>query len=341
MNKLNTRFSAPDFGDLITVADGVHWTRMKIPGKLDHINVYLIEDTEGWFIVDTGPQSTKNQELWQTILANLSGIPKVTGILVTHSHPDHIGLAGWLQNYCAAPLYISEKEMRQAINEQNYRQAKDYEGLNRFYQQLDASPADMAALKEGLSFFDRLYGQLPSEVTLVKSGDIIQIGGTSWNLWSGSGHSIEHLCLQRASGDVLISGDQIIAHIIPYVGISHLSQEADPLAGWLYSLNDMLEWISPEALVLPAHNKPLYHGEQRVQQVIAHHEHSLAKLLESLTQWHTVSSLGTLLGWKNKRGFARCLALEETFAHATFLVNRGQAVCDDSDLSGVLRYHLA
>ena len=341
MNKLNTRFSAPDFGDLITVADGVHWTRMKIPGKLDHINVYLIEDTEGWFIVDTDPQSTENQALWQTILANLSGIPKVTGILVTHSHPDHIGLAGWLQDYCAAPLYISEKEMRQAVKEQNYRQAKDYESLNRFYQQLDASPADMAALKDGLSFFDRLYGQLPSEVTLVKSGDTMQIGGTSWNLWSGSGHSIEHLCLQRASGDVLISGDQIIAHITPYVGISHLSQEADPLAGWLYSLNDMLEWISPEALVLPAHNKPLYHGEQRVQQVIAHHEHSLAKLLESLTQWHTVSSLGTLLGWKNKRGFARCLALEETFAHATFLVNRGQAVCDDSDLSGVLRYHLA
>ena len=91
----------------------------------------------------------------------------------------------------------------------------------------------------------------------------------------------------------------------------------------------------------PAHNKPLYHGEQRVQQVIAHHEHSLAELLESLTQWHTVSSLSTVLGWKNKRGFARCLALEETFAHATFLVNRGQAVCDDSDLSGVLRYHLA
>ena len=340
MNKVNTRFSAPDFGELIIVADGVLWTRMKIPGKLDHINVYLIEDTEGWFIVDTGPQSTENQELWQTILANLSGIPKVTGILVTHSHPDHIGLAGWLQDYCAAPLYISEKEMRQAVNEQNYRQAKDYESLNRFYQQLDASPADMAALKDGLSFFDRLYGQLPSEVTLVKSGDTMQIGGTSWNLWSGSGHSIEHLCLQRASGDVLISGDQIIAHITPYVGISHLSQEADPLAGWLYSLNDMLEWISPEALVLPAHNKPLYHGEQRVQQVIAHHEHSLAELLESLTQWHTVSSLSTVLGWKNKRGFARCLALEETFAHATFLVNSGQAVCDDSDPSGVLRYHL-
>ena len=341
MNKLNNRFSPPDFGELIKVADGVLWTRLKIPIQLDHINIYLIEDIEGWFIIDTGPQSIENQELWKTILANLPGTPKVTGILVTHSHPDHIGLAGWLQNYCAAPLYISEKEMRQAINEQNYRCAKDYESLNQFYQQLDASPTDIEGLEEELSFFGRLYGQLPSEVTFVKSGDTIQIGGMSWNLWSGSGHSIEHLCLQRASGDVLISGDQIIAHITPYVGISHISQESDPLAGWFCSLNDMLEWISPEALVLPAHNKPLYHGEQRVQQVIEHHEHSLAKLLESLTQWHTVNSLSTVLGWKNKRGFARCLALEETFAHATFLVNCGQAVCDDSDLSGVLRYHLA
>ena len=170
MNKINNRFNSPDFGELIRVADGVLWTRMKIPGKLDHINIYLIEDTDGWFIVDTGPQSTENQELWKTLLSNLPGIAKVTGILVTHSHPDHIGLAGWLKDYCAAPLYISEKEMRQALNEQNYRNTKDYEGLNRFYQQLDASPADMEGLEEGLSFFDTLYGPLPTEVTLVKSG---------------------------------------------------------------------------------------------------------------------------------------------------------------------------
>ena len=331
----------PDFGELITVADGVLWTRFKIPAQLDHINIYLIEDNEGWFVIDTGPESDENRELWKTLLQNLPGKAKITGILVTHSHPDHIGLAGWLQDYCAVPLYISEKEMLQAENEQNHRSAKDYDDLNRFYQQMDASLDDMEGVKEGWSFLDLLYGPLPTEVIIVKSGDTIQIGGQSWHLWSGSGHSIEHLCLQNASGDILISGDQIIAHITPYVGISYMSQEADPLSGWFYSLNNMLEWISTKALVLPAHNKPFFDGSKRVQAVIEHHNLSLQKLLNSLTQRHTVSTLSTVLGWGKKRGFARCLALEETFAHVTFLVNTGQVVCDDSDPSGVLRYHLA
>ena len=142
------------------------------------------------------------------MLRNLPDKAKITGILVTHSHPDHIGLAGWLQDYWAAPLYISEKEMQQAVNEQNHRNAKDYDDLNRFCQQMDASIDDMEGVKEGWSFLDLLYGSLPTEVTIVKSGDTIrydtmQIGSESWSIWSDSGHSIEHLCLQNASRDIL------------------------------------------------------------------------------------------------------------------------------------------
>ena len=337
----NNYIKPPEFGELIMIADGVLWTRFRIPAQLDHINIYLIKDNDGWFVIDTGPESDDNRELWKTLLQNLPDKAKITGILVTHSHPDHIGLAGWLQTYCAVPLYISEKEMLQAKNEQNHRNAKDYDDLKRFYQQMDASIDDMEGVKEGWSFLDLLYGPLPTDVIIVKSGDTMQIGGESWSLWSGSGHSIEHLCLQNASRDILISGDQIIAHITPYVGISYMSQEADPLSGWLYSLNNMLEWISIKALVLPSHNKPFFDGSKRVREVIAHHQISLEKLLSSLTQWRTINGLSTVLGWEKKRGFARCLALEETFAHITYLVNTGKVVCDDSDSLGVLRYHLA
>ena len=90
-------------------------------------------DSDGWFVIDTGPESTENRELWKALLRNLPGKAKITGILVTHLHPDHIGLAGWLQDYCTAPLYLSEKEMQQAVNEQNHCNAKDYDDLNRFY----------------------------------------------------------------------------------------------------------------------------------------------------------------------------------------------------------------
>lgn len=117
---------------------------------------------------------------------------------------------------------------------------------------MDASIDDMEGVKEGWSFLDLLYGPLPTEVTIVKSGDTLQISGESWSIWSGSGHSIEHLWLQNASGDILISGDQIIANITPYVGISYMSQEADPLGDCLYNLNDLIKWISAKALALPA-----------------------------------------------------------------------------------------
>lgn len=332
---------APAFGEVLAVSDGVLWTRFKIPSKLDHINIYLIRDVDGWFVIDTGPASDGNRELWQNLLANLPETSTITGILVTHSHPDHIGLAGWLQDYCQAPLYISAQEMAQAKLENQYRSAEDYSGLPAFYSQLAASAEDMQSLESVWDYVDKMFGPLPTDVTIVQSGDTLEIGGEDWQLWSSSGHSIEHLCLQKASGDLLIAGDQIIAHITPYVGINYLSQEADPLAGWLAGLTDMLAWINPKAQILPAHNKPFYHGENRVREVLQHHQTSLEKLRGSLEQWRTVNELAAVLGWAKKQGFARCMALEETFAHITYLVNTGEVICKADEPSGVLHYQLA
>lgn len=98
----------------MAIIDGLLWTRITIPAKLDHINIYLIRDVDGWFVIDTGPDSTRNRGLWKALVPNLPDKARLSGILVTHSHPDHIGLAGWLQEYYDVPLYISEKEYVQA-----------------------------------------------------------------------------------------------------------------------------------------------------------------------------------------------------------------------------------
>ena len=331
----------PEFGELLVVSDGILWTRFKIPSKLDHINIYLIRDVDGWFVIDSGPASDENRELWKNLLQNLPSPAKITGILITHSHPDHIGLAGWLQDYSDAPLYISEKEILQAKLENEYRSAKDYSDLPHFYSRMDASVEDMQSLESVWEYVDEMFGPLPTDVTIVKSGDTMEIGGELWHLWSGSGHSIEHICLQKASGEVMISGDEIIEHITPYVGLNYMSQEADPLAGWLAGLTEMLDWIKPNVQVLPAHNKPFYQGDKRVREVLNHHQTSLEKLRKSLDQWRTVNELSSVLGWAKKKGFARFLALEETFAHVTYLVNTGEVICETAEPSGVLRYQLA
>ncbi|MFC6203765.1 MBL fold metallo-hydrolase [Psychrobacter urativorans] len=336
-----SHITPPDFGEVLVVSNGILWTRFKIPSKLDHINIYLIRDGDGWFVIDSGPASDENRELWKNLLQNLPKPTKITGILITHCHPDHIGLAGWLQDYCNAPLYISEKEILQARLENRYRSAKDYSDLPHFYKRMAASAEDLQSIEEVWEYVDQMFGPLPTQINIVKSGDTLVIGGESWRLWSGSGHSIEHICLQKVCGEVMISGDQIIAHITPYVGLNYMTQEADPLAGWIAGLSDMLDWIDPKALVLPSHNKPFYHGEKRVREVLQHHQTSLDKLRGSLEQWRTVNELSSVLGWAKKQGFARCLALEETYAHVTYLVNNAEVICETVEPSGVLRYRLA
>ena len=103
----------------------------------------------------------------------------------------------------------------------------------------------------------------------------------------------------------------------------------------------MLDWIKPTAQVLPAHNKPFYQGDKRVREVLNHHQTLLESLRKSLDQWRTVSELSSVLGWAKKKGFARCLAIEEMFAHVTYLVNTGEVICETAEPSGVLRYQLA
>ena len=104
----------PRSGETLAIAPGVQWLRMPLPFALDHINLWLLEDGAGWTIVDTGYSMAQTQELWERIFAErLGGLP-VTRVIVTHYHPDHIGLADWLTQRWQAPLWVTEKEIGRA-----------------------------------------------------------------------------------------------------------------------------------------------------------------------------------------------------------------------------------
>src|SRR5919198_1556032 len=100
----------PEPAETLQVAAGVRWLRMPLPFALDHINLWLLEDGPGWTIVDTGYAMPRTKELWEQIFSHgLNGLP-ITRVIVTHYHPDHIGLSGWLTERWQVPLWITEKE---------------------------------------------------------------------------------------------------------------------------------------------------------------------------------------------------------------------------------------
>src|SRR6516225_1473684 len=97
----------PEPGVAFDVAPGVKWLRMPLPFALDHINLWLLEDGPGWTIVDTGFATARTKELWEQIFAErLEGLP-ITRVIVTHYHPDHIGLAGWLTERWQVSLWVT------------------------------------------------------------------------------------------------------------------------------------------------------------------------------------------------------------------------------------------
>ena len=81
----------PPPGEVCLVAPGVYWLRMPLPLALDHINLYLLEDTDGWWIVDTGMAVGQTEELWEQVFDKHLGDKPVSAVIFTHSHVDHFG----------------------------------------------------------------------------------------------------------------------------------------------------------------------------------------------------------------------------------------------------------
>ena len=102
----------PEPGRAVEVAPGVLWMRLPLPMALDHVNVYALEDDDGWTIVDTGLDTRKARAIWESLLSGPLSGRSVARVLITHYHPDHVGLAGWFQSRGAELASLSVATIR-------------------------------------------------------------------------------------------------------------------------------------------------------------------------------------------------------------------------------------
>ena len=97
----------PELGEAQEIAPGVFWLRLPLPFVLNHVNVWLLADGDGWTLVDTGLKSSKIEALWRQIMSDPFGGKPLKRIIGTHFHPDHIGLAGWFEEHWQVPLWMT------------------------------------------------------------------------------------------------------------------------------------------------------------------------------------------------------------------------------------------
>ena len=329
---------APGPGEVKAVAPGVWWLRMAMPGMLDHINVWALEDEGGWTLVDTGLQTRETAAAWRAAFAGpLAG--EVRRVIVTHMHPDHIGLAGWLTGKHQCRMWITRLEYVtcRMLAADTGREAPE-DGV-RFYRAAGWDEEAIDVYRERFGGFGRGMSTLPDSYRRIVDGEVIRIGGRDWRVVVGNGHSPEHACLWRSGGGgepgVLISGDQVLPRISSNVSVFPTEPDADPLSDWLASLAKLKATVPADVLVLPSHNDPFTGLHARLDHLTAGHERSLRRLRQRLAEpRRAVDVFGALFArpiGPNLLG----MATGESLAHLNCLRERGE-VAAEPDGDGTL-----
>lgn len=326
----------PDAGQLIEVAPGIYWLRMPLPFQLDHINLWLLRDGEGWSIVDSGFPDDGVRSTWQNILKTLEG--PVKRLIVTHFHPDHLGLASWLQAETGAELWMTSGEFLTAHavwHEVGGHGARFM--VEQFRQHgLGAELLDKFATRG--SGYRKAVPALPEHYRRVKAGDELRVGCHTWQTIIGYGHAPEHLALYCAELGVLISGDMLLPKISTNISVFAATPAADALRWYLDSLDEMAQEIPQETLVLPSHGLPFTGVQTRVAALHAHHEDRLRALETHCEEApkSAAESLDVLFG-RALDTHQTMFAMGEAIAHLNYLEQAGR-LSRNIDADGVIRY---
>lgn len=325
--RLDYPFEAPpEPGEAIPVAEGILWLRLPLPMALDHVNLYALDDGAGWTVVDTGIGTETSKALWQAALDGpLSGKP-VTRLLVTHHHPDHVGLAGWFQSDHGAELLMTRTAWLMArmltldVHERPTPETVAY---------WRSAGMDQALLEQRLAErpfnFADAVAPMPLGYTRIHEGSRLRIGGRDWQVRIGNGHAPEHATLWSADGEIVLGGDQLLPSISPNLGVYATEPEADPVADWLEACERLAAFATPGQLVLPGHKLPFRGLPLRMRQLVGNHHGALRRLEERLKDPATAADCFDTLFMRRIGPGEYGLALVEAMAHCLHLWHAGRA----------------
>ena len=343
----------PEPGRTMDVAPGVRWVRMALPFALDHINLWLLRDRldgpngkqDGWSIVDCGIANDATRAAWEQVFASeLQGLP-VLRVIVTHLHPDHIGLSSWLTERWSS----AEHECRLWISGTDYNGARMSSNpaakasvLTPAFAQshgiTDAVALDMIKTRGG--HYATMVPKVPEHFRRMIDGDVIRIGEHDWHCHVGYGHAPEHISLHCPALGVLISGDMVLPRISTNVGVHENEPEGDPLRRYLDSIERMRA-LPADSLVLPSHGRPFKGLHTRIDQLQAHHEERLAEVMQACAEGPQTAADLLMVLFKRKLDLHQMtFAMGESIAHLHALWHAGRLV-RRRGLDGVYRFSVS
>jgi glyoxylase-like metal-dependent hydrolase (beta-lactamase superfamily II) len=329
---------APAFGILTDVAPGIRWLRLPLPYRLDHVNLFLIENEGGWTVFDTGLGTNECKEAWDAALAGPLRGTRLKSLIVSHFHPDHVGLAGWLCERHEVELTMPRPEYLHTLLLQFAPADYGEDVFRPFYRRHGLSPdATEIVLSRGHEYLKRTSG-VPASYHRIKHSDTLAIGERTFQVLTGGGHSLEQAMLYRPEERLFIAADQVIARISPNVSVHPMEPSLDALGIYLASLRAIRASVAPDVLVLPGHGLPFHGLHERIDELTAHHaarcgDIAVACKIAPLSVAEIVPFVFTRELDAHQTGFA----FGEVLAHVNHMLGRGELRLE-TDAAGVDRY---
>ncbi|MFA8328595.1 MBL fold metallo-hydrolase [Burkholderia ubonensis] len=312
------------------VAPGVLWMRMPMPLSLmNHVNLWAVRDGDGWAAFDTGLQTGDTAEAWRGLFADGGALAQggLTRVFVTHAHPDHSGLAGWLTRKFGCRLWMTRTEylMCRVLAADVGRDMPD--DVVNFYRTAGWDEDAIDVCRTCFGGFGKYVYAPPDSYQRVRDGDELRIGDHVWRVVIGTGHSPEHACFHCSELKLLISGDQVLPRISPNVSVTPTEPDADPAGDWLDSLDKMRREIPGDVLVLPGHDEP-FRGLHRRLDYLKRSQHlALNRVREALREPRRAVDVFAQLFSRPIGRDPNLLevATGESMAHLNYLLHRGEA----------------
>ena len=328
----------PEPGEAREVAPGVRWVRMPLPFVLDHVNVWLLDDVDGLTIVDTGIGGVQSvHDLWEHLLSGPCAGRVIRRIIVTHCHPDHFGLARWLQERTGAPVWVTQGEFLLAYAWWGQLPGHNVDSMLRFFHKHGLDQDIMDRLAGRGPTYNKRVPTLPEEYERMLDGDTLAVGGNAWRVMVGHGHSPEHAALYCPALNALIAGDMILPRISTNISVLSTTPNADPLRMFLDSLSRYATALPRDTLVLPAHGRPFFGLATRAAALHAHHRERCAELLAAAETPKTAAQLLPVLFPRQLDAHQTIFAMGEAIAHLNYLCHAGKLTGVEGD-DGIVHF---
>lgn len=306
------------------VSTNIYSLRLPLPFALNHVNCYLLQDEDGWTIVDCGLNRPEVRDAWLSAWGELGiALNDIRRIVLTHMHPDHFGLAGWLQQQSGAPVLLSPREAEVAritwIEDLNEERAA---AVDRYMHTAGVTPDVAHIIVSQQDHLRTLTFPHPHTIGTIGSGETIRMGGRSFLAIHAPGHADGQLIFYCADDRLLLCGDQVLQRITPNIGVWPTTQP-DPLGRYLQSLAELSELDIN--IALPGHYAPITDWRGRIAELQVHHAERLEAMYAAAQAGATALDVSlAVFDYDRFSQHEVRFAVAEALAHLEYLADQGR-----------------